>query len=111
MHGKVERKIRHVRESKQLSIIQWETLGNQIANSINNMPIALGNIVHNLGNLDILTPNRLILGRNNDRCPVGAVTVTSDVKKIINTNVNVFEVWFKCWLLSCPHTYVTTKVV
>ena len=52
MHCKVERKIRHVRESFQksnkktrLSIIQWETLGDQIANSINNMPIALGNIV------------------------------------------------------------------
>ena len=47
MHGKVERKIRHVQESflkcneeNRLSIIQWETLGDQIANSINNMPIS-----------------------------------------------------------------------
>ena len=114
MHGKVERKIRHVRESfqkcnqkKRLSIIQWETLGNQIANSINNMPIALGNSVHNLENLDILTPNRLMLGRNNDRCPVGAVTVTSDVKKIIHANVNIFDIWFKCWLISYVPTLMS----
>ena len=42
MHGKVERKIRHVQESfmkviehKRLSMIQWETLGDQVANSVN----------------------------------------------------------------------------
>ena len=44
------------------------------------MPIALGNVVQDLENLDILTPNRLMLGRNNDRCPIGAITVTSDAK-------------------------------
>ena len=60
VHGKVERKIRHVQESflksnekNRLSIIQWETLGDQIANSINNMPIALDNEVQGLENLDI----------------------------------------------------------
>ena len=60
VHGKVERKIRHVQrqnDKNRLSIIQWETLGDQSANSINNMPIALGNVVQNLENLDILTPN------------------------------------------------------
>ena len=71
------------------------------------MPIALRNIVHNLENLDILTPNRLILGGNNDRCPVGAVTVTSEVKKIIHANFNVFEVWFKCWLISYVPTLMS----
>ena len=114
MHGKVERKIRHVQESfakciynNRLSIIQWETLGVQIANSINNLPIALGNIVQNLENLDLLTPNRLILARNNDRCPVGVLTVTNDPKKIIQANNDVFETWFKCWLVS----YVPTLMV
>ena len=60
MHGKIERKIRHIQESfskcttnRRLSIIQWETLGDQIANSINNLPITLGNIIQDLVNLDI----------------------------------------------------------
>ena len=45
MHGKVERKIRHIRDSfsktlqnEKLSNIQWETLGDQVANAINNQP-------------------------------------------------------------------------
>ena len=60
MHGKVERKIRHVQESfvkaadhSRLSMIQWETLGDQVANIINNQPIAIGNIVQDIENLDI----------------------------------------------------------
>ena len=107
VHGKVERKIRHAQESfskclsnSRLSIIQWETLANEVANSINNLPIALGNTVQDLENLDILTPNRLMLARNNDRSPVGIVTVTDDPKKIIQTNNDLFHIWFKSWLVS-----------
>ena len=68
MHGKVERKIKHVKESfakhlynNRLSIIQWETLGDQVANSINNLPIALGSFTKYLENMDLITPNRLLL--------------------------------------------------
>ena len=107
-HGKVERKIRHVRESlsktlsnDRLSLIQWETIGCQIANSINNQPIALGNETKGLEHLDILTPNRLILARNNNRCPVGALEVTNDPGRIIGSNVKLYQTWFKCWLISC----------
>ena len=90
MHGKVERKVRHAKESftkapqnHRLSIIQWETMGDQIANSINNMPIAIGNIVQDLENLDILTPNRLLLARNDSRCRAGVISVSDDPKQII----------------------------
>ena len=108
VHGKAERKIKHVKESlskcfngTKLSIIQWKTLGNEVSNSINNMPIASGNIVQDLENLDILTPNRLLLARNNARCPVGTLAVTDDPKRITQANNRVFETWFKCWLISC----------
>ena len=37
-----------------------------IANSINNLPLCLGNKVETLENLDLITPNRFLLGRNND---------------------------------------------
>ena len=73
VHGKVEQKIRQVKKcidinihKERLSLIQWET---QFSNSINNLPIGLKNKVEDLENLDLITPNRLILGRNNDRCP------------------------------------------
>ena len=57
-------------------------------------------------NLDILTPNRPILGRNNERCPTGNFDVTSDPRKIIQANSDIFKTWFECWLVS----YVPTLV-
>ena len=114
MHGKVERKIKQVQESfskslqnERMSIIQWETLGDQVANSINNLPIGIGNVVEDLENLDILTPNRLLLARNNDRSPSGTVSVSDDPKRIIRSNNEVFDTWFQCWLVSCVPKLMT----
>ena len=113
MHGKVKRKIKHVQYSflkvtnnSRLSILQWGTLGEQVADSVNNQPIAIGNIVEEVEILDILTPNRLILGRNNKRCPTGNFDVTSDPRKIIQANSDIFKTWFECLLIS----YVPTLI-
>ena len=107
IHGKVERKIREVKKSVQvrvhnerLSILQWETLMQQVSNSINNHPIGLRNYTRDLENLDLITPNRLILGRNNDRCPNSPLTLSSDHKQLIEKNANIFRAWFKAWLIS-----------
>ena len=106
-HGKVERKIRTIKESieksthkERLSVLQWETLGAQIANAINNLPIAMTKTVSDLENADLITPNRLKLGRNNDRSPVGTLSVTSDPQKIIKSNEVIFNSWFESWLVS-----------
>ena len=76
MHGRGERKIRQVRESlacalsnDRLGVLQWETLAATIANSINNLPLSLGDQRVGLESMDLITPNRLLLGRNNDRNP------------------------------------------
>ena len=113
VHGKVERKIQTIKKSlsksvnkKRLSILQWETLVQQISNNINNMPIGLGNKVEMLENLDILSPNRLILGRNNNRSPTAPLEIVPDLRMIIENNNRIFEVWFKEWLVS----YVPTLV-
>ena len=113
VHGKVERKIREIRKSlrktvskNRLSILQWETLGYQISNSINNMPIGIGNKSEMLENLDILTPNRLILGRNNHRSPTAPLELSNDFRRIIQSNNDIFTAWFKDWMTS----YVPTLV-
>ena len=61
MHGKVERKIQQIKksiakelENRRLSVMQWETLGHQISNSINYLPIGLGNKIDQIENLGIL---------------------------------------------------------
>ena len=107
MHGKVERKIRTVRESiekklqgHRLSILQWESLGDQIANEINNLPLGTVRNTPSLEDLDILTPNRLLLGRNNERSPSGPLLMTNDTSKMLQSNVDVFTVWFESWLIS-----------
>ena len=107
VHGKVERKIQTIKKSiekgisnNRLSLIQWETLGQQVANSINNLPLGIGSKSEDLENLDILTPNRLLLGRNNSRGPTAPLVLTRDVKKIVETNSDIFNTWFKSWLTS-----------
>ena len=105
MHGKVERKIREINNSieksvhnHRLSILQWETLSSSIANQINNLPLAIGNIVGDFECLDLITPNRLLLGRNNDRCPCGILNCTNPTN-IIKENQSIFNSWFEVWLL------------
>jgi hypothetical protein len=107
VHGKVERKIKMIKLSiekelnnRRLSVVQWETLGQQIANSINNLPLGIGNKSADLENLDILTPNRLLLGRNNNRGPTAPLVLSRDVKKIVQMNNDIFKVWFNSWLIS-----------
>ena len=113
IHGKVERKIREVKKSvsiavqnDRLSIVQWETLMAQIGNSINNMPIGLKSKVSNLEELDLITPNRLILGRNNDRCGNAPLVIVPDHKRMIQSNANIFRAWFEAWLVG----YVPTLI-
>ena len=106
-HGKVERKIRTIKESlersihkERLSVLQWETLCSQISNAINDLPIALTKSTSDLENADLITPNRLKMGRNNDRSPVGTLRITSDPQKIMQSNKLIFDSWFKVWLVS-----------
>ena len=75
VHGKVNRKIREINRSlarkmnkQRLSVLQWETLIQQICNSINNVPVGLGNKTECLDSLAILTPNRLIVAIRQHHC-------------------------------------------
>ena len=85
MHGKVERKIREVNSSleknlqnERLSILQWETICSMIANAVNDLLIAIGNFI-DVEKFDLVTPNRLLLGRNNDRSPTGDFVTSMDL--------------------------------
>ena len=108
-NGKVERRIRQIKESieksihnERLSTIQWETMGSQIANSVNDLPLALGNLVADYEFMDLLTPNRLKLGRNNDRAPVFPVETEEqgNLQRVIDENNRIFRTWFDVWLIS-----------
>lgn len=79
--------------------MQWETLFAIIANSINNLPIAAGSKV-SLENLDLMTPNRLLLSRNNERSPVGEMIELQSPSRLMRENRKVYDTWFESWLLN-----------
>ena len=77
--------------NERLSVIPWETCAAEIANRINDLPLAISNIISDFEIIDLITPNRLKLGRSNDKSPSGCVKLTSDSKKILETNRNIFN--------------------
>ena len=106
-NGKVERKIREVKSSinksfqgRRLSILQWETLSSEVANSMNDLPLALNGIVSDYESMDLITANRLKLGRNNDRSPTEPLIVSKNPSKILQTNTEIFNTWFDNWLIN-----------
>ena len=84
--GRVERKIKSIKdmlvrlgEPKFLmSFLDWETLFSSISNTLNDLPIARasGRSVQR-PEYSILTPNRLLLGRNNARSLAGPLILDS----------------------------------
>ena len=89
--GQVETMIKKIREVMKAvqelqlkqSHVEWETTAMQVANAINNLPIARVNS-HDRANsrvvgseLDVITPNRLLMGRNNFRALDGPVCINN----------------------------------
>ncbi len=59
--------------SHPMTCLQWDTLFSRISNSIDNLPLALGNTSNETAlGYEIITPNRLKLGRNNYRSLEGS---------------------------------------
>ena len=116
VHGRVERKISEIKKSieksankERLSILHWETLASTISNTINNLPLAVGNHKH-FEMSDLLTPNRLLLGRNNDRSPTEPLSVSNDYDKMIRANKKIYDAWFECWLTAhVPNLMIQPK--
>ena len=64
------------------------------------IPTELGNIISDFENLDLIIPNRLRLGRNNDRSPAATMEVTGNPDRILKENRKIFNSWFEVWLIS-----------
>ena len=75
--GRVEAKVKVLRSmlmklsintNRSMTTVSWETLFSKIANDVDNLPICKGKSsnLHDFG-FEIITPNRLKLGRNNSR--------------------------------------------
>ena len=63
------------------------------------MLIRLGKKTKLLENIDILTPNRLIWGCNNNRNPTRPLEISGDFRRIIESNSKISQSWFQEWLI------------
>ena len=60
----------------------------------------IGNETDELEHLDLITPNRLRLGRNNQRSPVGPLEVTDKLERLMKLKLDIFQSWWESWLVS-----------
>ena len=102
-HGAVERSILEMKrilkavfEGFKLSLFSYETAFQFCANQLNDVPICVGSRTDNLGNRDVLTPNRLLLGRNNKRAPSSFTTVDA-ATTVIEQMQAVEKAWWQVW--------------
>ena len=102
--GKVERKIgliknlleRVARTGLLQSFLNWETTFAMIANHLNNLPISRPSANSVMTpEWSILTPNRLLLGRNNNRSLVGPFVVDCTPSQIFLRNCEVQKTFLK----------------
>ena len=102
-HGAVERSIKeikrifnHMFKGLKLHLLAFETAFAYCCNSLNNLPVSLGSRVDHLGHRDVLTPNRLIMGRNNKRSPDSVTQVPSN-SRLAEQLEQIERSWWKLW--------------
>ena len=102
-HGMVERQIQEVKKllfavfrGLKLDFLQLETAFVWASNQLNSVPLCLGNRYRNLEQLDLITPARLLLGRNNQRVLTGVPTVYNP-SEYLDINQKIEEAWWAVW--------------
>jgi hypothetical protein len=106
--GRVESKVKQVRAMLQKlsdtthvsnTWLGWETLFARISNELDNLPIARGGAkaATDLG-WEIITPNRLKLGRNNFRQLEGEVVLSDAPQMMLARNRQIQKRWYEIFL-------------
>jgi len=102
--GRVEAKVKIVRKMLQVladssdecnTLLGWETVFSRIADHIDNLPIARGSdrAPTDLG-WEVITPNRLKLGRNNFRQLEGSIVLSGGPQSLLERNRLLQERWY-----------------
>ena len=77
--------------------IGWETIFSHISNSLNDTPIAKTSRSTQCDPLwDVITPNRLILGKNSNRSLTGNIEMESgpELSRLMEKNRKIMETWY-----------------
>ena len=103
-HGIVERSIKEIKKlfdvmfrGLKLDLLKLETAMMWICNELNSLPMCLGNRYTDLENLDLITPARLLFGRNNKRAP-GQLPQGPRPTRLARQVVEIEEAWWQIWV-------------
>ena len=119
-NGKVECRVKLLRELLRkesfkavpsLTQLNWETIFSVIANDMNNIPIARSDSSNaSSRKFEILTPNRLLLGRNNYRSLHIDVQLTDNnlPSRILENNSKIFKAYMQT-LIDHLHFFTAKK--
>ena len=96
-----------------MTSLQWETLFSKIVNTPDNLPIAKGNatVTGNLGS-EIITANRIKLGRNNFRSLGGEgiqIDLSTDAAKILENNRLIYSCWDHLYIDSIHQLFIRPR--
>ena len=104
VNGAVERSIRTIQalfervyHGIKMDIMSYETCFAWISSQLNDLPISLGSRTDNLDNVDIICPNRLILGRSSGSS-IGGYARVSPPTRLIDQLDSVYRSWWNVWL-------------
>ena len=112
--GRVEAKVKVLRNmleklcvgtDKAMTAIQWETLFAKISNMVDDLPMAKSSTsnVKDLG-WDIITPNRLKLGRNNNRSLEGWISLEgAGIEDLLKRNQEIQKTWYQLMIDKIHH--------
>ena len=92
----VKKLLKKVFSGIKVDLLSFETNLAWIANELNNLPICLGSRTENLDHLDLITPNRLILGRNNRRAMTGYARISTP-SRLMDQMDKIYRSWWKIW--------------
>lgn len=81
--------------NQPLSVLKWETIAAEVSNAIYDLTLALGNILSNFQNMNLITPSRLKLVRNNGRSPVSPMKAVGNQLMLLEQNKIIFNIWFE----------------
>ena len=113
--GRVEAKVKILRDmldklaintQSPMTGLQWETLFSKISNTVDNLPIAKctnSNLTDPVW--DIITANRLKLGRNNNRSLEGFIALPTGVgpDTLLKRNQQIQKVWYQLFMDRIHH--------
>ena len=113
--GRVEAKVKALRsmmeklvisENTAMTSLEWETLFQKVSSMLNDVPIAKSSTsnVTDLG-WNIITPNRLILGRNHHRSLEGSVRIedADNMDRLLQKNNKILKTWYSIFAAKIHH--------